>query len=99
MPGLRAKVYDIFTNEIDGNDLEYKYNIDKQVHRLDFGFIAGLGYRLMRGKGMIISAQYYYGIVDVTIDDATPGQFTTSLYITAAIPIGAGKAKEKNASK
>jgi len=98
MPALRAKAYDVFTaNVIDKEDLEYKLNIRDEIHPLDFGLIGGFGYRLMGGNGMNFTARYYYGLVDVVIDDSTPDQYNTSLYLAVGIPIGAGKAKEKRA--
>jgi hypothetical protein len=95
MPALRAKAYDIFTAEVNNDDLEYKVDIRDEIHQLDFGLIGGIGYRLMGGNGMNLSVRYYYGIVDVVIDDSSPDQYNTSLYLAVGIPIGAGKAKEK----
>jgi hypothetical protein len=100
MPSLRNTAYDIFTNDlIDKNDLEYKLDIRDQIHRLDFGLVGGVGYRLMGGNGMNLSVRYYYGLVDITIDDSTPDQYNTSLYVAVGIPIGAGKAKEREEKK
>jgi hypothetical protein len=99
MPSLRAKAYDIFTAEVSKNDLEYKVDIKDQFHRLDFGLIGGIGYRLLGGNGINLAVRYYYGLVDITIDDSTPDQFNTSLYLSVGIPIGAGKAKEREAKK
>lgn len=96
MPALRAKAFDVFTTDIkERDDLEYKLKISDQFHRLDFGLVGGLGYRLMGGNGMNLTLRYYYGLVDITIDDSAPDQFNTSLYLAVGIPIGAGKAKEK----
>lgn len=96
MPALRAKAFDVFTADVkDKEDLEYKLNISDEFHRLDFGLVGGLGYRLMGGNGMNLTVRYYYGLVDITIDDSTPDQFNTSLYLAVGIPIGAGKAKER----
>jgi hypothetical protein len=100
MPSLRNTAHDIFTNDlIDKNDLEYKLDIRDQFHRLDFGLVGGVGYRLMGGNGMNLTARYYYGLVDITIDDSTPDQYNTSLYLAVGIPIGAGKAKEREEKK
>jgi len=99
MPSLRSKATDIFNTEIDDGDLEYKRTISDQFHRIDFGLIAGFGYRLMGGNGMNLSVQYYYGLTDITIDDSTPDQFNRSLFLFVGIPIGAGKAKEKEMKK
>lgn len=95
VPSLRAKAFDIFTTEVTGDDLEYKLNTSDKFHRLDFGLVGGVGYRLLGGNGMNLTVRYYYGLVDVVIDDSTPDQFNTSLYLAIGIPIGAGKAKER----
>lgn len=95
MPALRTKAYDYFTSEVQGNDLEYQVDIRDQIHRLDFGLLGGFGYRLMKGYGMNITARYYYGLVDIVIDDTTPNQYNTSIYLSVGIPIGAGKAEKK----
>ena len=96
MPSLRHSAYDIFTADlIDKDDLEYKLDIRDQFHRLDFGLVGGVGYRLFGGNGMNLTVRYYYGLVDITIDDTTPNQYNTSLYLAVGIPIGAAKAKER----
>jgi hypothetical protein len=98
MPSLRAKAYDIFTVENNG-DLEYTLETGDKYHRLDFGLIAGVGYRLMGGNGMNLGVRYYLGLVDITIDDTTPDQYNSSLYLSVGIPIGAGKAKARAENK
>lgn len=97
MPSLRAKAYDIFTAENNG-DLEYTLETGDKYHRVDFGLIAGVGYRLMGGNGMNLGIRYYFGLVDITIDDTTPNQYNSSLYLSVGIPIGAGKAKAREAN-
>jgi hypothetical protein len=37
--------------------------------------------------------------VDVVIDDTTPKQYNTSLYLALGIPIGAAKAKAREQNK
>jgi hypothetical protein len=95
VPSLRSKAYDIFTTNVQGGDLEYRLDVKNQFHQLDFGVMGGLGYRLMGGNGMNLTVRYYYGLVDVVIDDTTPDQYNTSLYLAVGIPIGATKAKER----
>lgn len=95
MPALRNTAFDIFTNEVNGDELEYRVSTKNQYHRLDFGLIGGVGYRLMGGNGMNLSVRYYYGLVDITLDDTAPNQYNRSLYLAVGIPIGAGKAKER----
>ena len=98
MPSLRAKAHDVFTSENNG-DLEYKLDTGEKYHRLDFGLIGGVGYRLMGGNGMNLGVRYYLGLVDITIDDSTPDQYNSSLYLAVGIPIGAGKAKARAEQK
>lgn len=96
MLGLMNKSFDEFTNTVNkSEDLTYKlYNRDA-YHPLDAGLIAGVGYRLMGGNGMNLGLRYYYGLVDITIDDSGDDVYNRSLYLTVGIPIGAGKAKTK----
>jgi hypothetical protein len=96
--GLRYNAHDNFSNSVkEEDDLEYKLKIKDQFHQLDAGFAFGAGYRLMKGAGMNIGLQYYFGFVDVVIDDTSPKQFNRVLYLTAGIPIGAKKAKQQKA--
>ncbi|ESU28854.1 hypothetical protein FLJC2902T_14510 [Flavobacterium limnosediminis JC2902] len=97
--GLLYKAHDEFTADvIDKEDLKYKISIKDNYHPLDAGLIAGIGYRLMGGNGMNLGVRYYYGLIDIEIDDSGKNVYNQSFYITAGIPIGAGKAK-KNAEK
>jgi hypothetical protein len=96
MLALMSKSFDEFNQSVNKNeDLTYKvYNRDS-YHPLDAGLIAGVGYRLMGGNGMNLGLRYYYGLVDITIDDTGDNVYNRSLYLTVGIPIGAGKAKAK----
>jgi hypothetical protein len=94
--GLRYKGSDEFLNTItDKEDLSYKVDIKDQYHPLDGGLCAGLGYRLTGGNGMNIGLQYYYGLVDVRISDASPDEFNRTLYVNVGIPIGKGKRRQQ----
>jgi hypothetical protein len=93
--GLLYKAFDEFSKTENDDELTDRRDIRKNFHPLDAGITAGLGYRLIKGNGMNIEIRYYYGLVDVVVDDSGKGVFNRSLYFTAAIPIGAGKAKKK----
>lgn len=93
--GLLYNAYDEFTNNVQGGDVTYEKNIRDDYHPLDAGIVAGIGYRLMGGNGMNLGVRYYYGLVDVVIDDSIADVANRSLYITVGIPIGVGKAKER----
>ncbi|MFI5218939.1 MAG: porin family protein [Bacteroidia bacterium] len=95
--GLRSKCFDEFKKSIlDDDDLKYKIDIKDQYHLIDGGLALGIGYRLMKGYGMNIGAQYYLGLMDITVDDSTPGQFNRVLYVTVGIPIGKATSQKKN---
>lgn len=98
--GLKYKAKDEFLNSVnEDDDLSYTLDIKKQYHPLDGGLCAGLGYRLVKGNGMNLGVQYYYGLVDVRVSDASPDEFNRVLYVNVGIPIGKGKAAAKAAEK
>lgn len=97
--GLLSKANDVFKNDYDGEDLTYKNNIRDQLHVIDAGLALGTGYRLLKGNGMNLGVNYYYGLVSINKGDASPKQYNRSFYITAGIPIGKGKAAKKAAEK
>lgn len=97
--GLLATAFDKFTNEIDKDDVTYKKTIRNQIHVIDAGLAAGVGYHLNTGNGLNFTLQYYYGLVPLLKGDTTPIQYNRSLYVTMGIPIGKGKAAQKRAEK
>ena len=94
--GLRYNAVVEFKNSLnDEDDLKYKVDIKDQFHPIDAGLAFGAGYRLMKGNGMNIGLQYYFGLIDIKIDDSTPDQFNRVLYLTVGIPIGKNSKKKK----
>lgn len=92
MAGLRYKATDKFKNSInDDDDLNHDVDTKDDYHPIDFGLVAGLGYRIMGGNGMNIGVQYYLGLVDITIDDSRPNEYNTGFYFTVGIPVGKAK--------
>ncbi len=92
MLGLLYGATDEFVNSLhEDDDLTYDRNVRKSYHPLDAGLMIGAGYRLLGGDGMNLGVRYYYGLVDVYIDDATPPQYNRAIYLTLGIPIGAGE--------
>lgn len=91
MFGLLYKGTDIFTNEVEGNDLTYDNNIRKEHSRFDIGLEAGLGYQTKKFmNGMNFGVRYYYGIINSSTT-ANADQMNVSTYIFVGIPIGAGE--------
>ncbi len=98
--GLRYSAFDKFTNSInDEEDLNYKLKVKDQFHPLDAGLAIGGGYRFFKGNGMNLGIQYYFGLVDVVVNDSSPNQFNRVFYLNVGIPIGVKKAKEREANK
>ncbi|MTH14681.1 porin family protein [Flavobacterium sp. LC2016-01] len=97
--GLLAKAFDEFKDEYEKDDIIYKRNIRDQIHVIDAGLAAGLGYHLNVGNGLNFTVQYYYGLVTVMKGDGPNNQYNRSWYITAGIPIGKGKAAQRKAEK
>jgi len=95
MFSLMSKSTDEFIATVaDKDDLTYEVKIRDWYHPLDAGVIGGIGYRLQGGNGMNLAVRYYYGFVDITVDDSTPNQYNRSLYFAVGIPIGVSKKKD-----
>lgn len=91
MAGLLYGATDEFVNSVsEEDDLSYERDVRDAYHPLDAGIVVGAGYRLMGGDGLNLGVRYYYGLVDVRVDDAGPAELNRSLYLTLGIPIGAG---------
>lgn len=98
--GLGYKANDQFINSVKSEeDLTYELETSKDYHPIDAGLIAGIGYRLMKGHGMNIGFSYYYGMIDIRVDDALPNQYNRVFYLNVGIPIGKGKAEKKAQTK
>lgn len=99
MLGLLYGGKDTFRASVNGGDLTYEVDIKDQYRTLDAGLGFGIGYRLMGGNGMNLGVRGYQGFVNVL--EFNPGASVTnqSLYFTIGIPIGAGKAREREAAR
>ncbi len=99
MLGLLYAAHDEFSADVNGEPLTYRVDIRDAYRTLDAGLCAGIGYRLMGGNGMNIGIRGYQGLMDIL--KTNPGESVTnqSLYFTVGIPIGAGKAREREAKK
>ena len=96
---LRYNARDEFLVEIDGNELSYMKDVTKEFHPLDAGLVGGVGYRIQKGYGMNLAIRYYYGLVDVLIDDSGDVVTNQSIYFNVGIPIGVGKARKRMEEK
>ncbi len=99
MLGLLYKAYDDFTQTINGSDLLYKVEVRKKFHPFDLGALGGVGYHFMKGNGMNIAIRYYLGFIDVLNDGKGNSAKNRNLYFAVGIPVGAGKSKDRAASK
>ncbi len=97
--GLLYKATDEFKNKVDGNELTYSKDVREEFHPLDAGIVGGVGYRILKGYGMNISIRYYYGFVDVLVNDSGDAVTNQSLYFNVGIPIGVGKALKRAEEK
>ena len=97
--GLLSSAVDIFHQNYNGEDVEYKNKIRDKIHVIDAGLTFGLGYRFKVGHGLNLGLQYYYGLVPLLKGDDSPTQYNRSLYVTAGLPIGKAKAAKRAAEK
>jgi hypothetical protein len=94
MPGLRYTARDDFYVTVADEELTYRKDIRDDIHQLDFGFMAGMGYRFFKGNGINVAIRYYRGMVDIT-KSGDSEMFNQTFYICGGIPIGMGKSKAK----
>lgn len=93
--GLRSKAYDDFDKDYNEGKLNYELDVRDQYARLDFGLMAGVGYKTKKIlKSMSIGINYYYGLVDVYKD---PNITKKNSYVNIffKLPIGLGKDPDK----
>jgi len=92
MLGIMYGATDEFVNSVhEEDDLTFDRNVKSAYHPLDAGLMVGAGYRLLGGNGINLGIRYYYGLVDVYIDDSSPAQYNRAIYLTVGIPIGAAE--------
>ncbi|AOW08921.1 porin family protein [Flavobacterium gilvum] len=97
--GLLSTAHDLFRQNYNGEDVEYKNNIRDKIHVVDAGLLVGAGYRIKTKYGMNVGLSYYYGLVPLLKGDNSPTQYNRSLYVTAGLPIGKAKAAKRAAEK
>ncbi|MBO9572358.1 MAG: PorT family protein [Chitinophagaceae bacterium] len=92
-PNLMLKTKDIFTNEVNGSELNYTVKITDQLNRLDFGVAGGLFYKFSdHRQSMGIGLRYFYGLTD-THRFVKGTQANTAWVINVTIPVGTGKSQ------
>ncbi|WP_121665663.1 porin family protein [Mesonia aquimarina] len=97
--GLLVKAFDEFSASVQKeDDLVFKNDIKDEITTLDFGLVAGLGYRLIKGNGITIGVRYYGGLVDIQ-KNINGMQQNNAFYFYAGIPIGVKKAQKNNTKK
>lgn len=86
---LRAKATDLYEHDSDQGKLSYKYDPKDYIHRIDGGAVFDLQYTLMKGKGMRINVQYYWGMGNLYKDNpaALRGK-NQQVLLAVGIPIG-----------
>jgi hypothetical protein len=85
---LRTK--DVYSTDINGDDVTYTIESKDQISRFDIGLAAGLHYKLKRDKGMGLGIRYLYGLTDMVKTQAGT-QVNQAFYVNILIPVGTGK--------
>jgi hypothetical protein len=89
--GLLTKATDIFHETGKQDDgLYYKNNVTDRCRWFDAGIKAGIGYHLMRGKGVNLGLRYYLGMLELFSDNPPNSVRNKSLSIFLNIPIVTG---------
>lgn len=91
--GLMYDAYIEFNSEIDGNSARIREKNKDAINRIDMGFSAGAGYRLLKGMGWTLGARYYYGLLNVYKDRS--GTNANSFFLKINFPIGLSVEKKE----
>ncbi|MBT1699514.1 outer membrane beta-barrel protein [Fulvivirgaceae bacterium PWU4] len=90
------RVRDVYTAEINGNELTYETELKNEFTRFEVGLAGGLECKLKKDKGMGLGLRYFHGLNDIW-KSREGKQVNQALQINISIPIGTGKAQ--NAGK
>lgn len=89
-----ALMYDAYvqynSNE-DNREARVRENNKNMIRKIDAGLGGGIGYQLLKGKGMAFGINYYHGFTNVFKDRS--GTQNSSFNLKVNIPIGAKKAE------
>ena len=96
---LITNAKDIFKAEVNDNDLSYENKTKDQYTRFDVGYVLGVAYRIQPGpRGMTLGVRYNGGFTDI-MKNETGNQLNSAWLFSVYIPVGSGKAAEKQAQK
>ncbi len=87
--GLMHKSWVEFVSNIDDKSVRIKeYNKD-DINKFDMGINIGAGYKLLKGTGWTIGAEYYYGLLNIYKGGS--GHKNSGFFVKMDIPIGLGE--------
>jgi len=92
--GLRNKSKDVFSRDVDGDELTFTLDARDQYRYLDAGLIGGAGYKWKKQlKSISSGVNYYHGLVNVSAVDGVTVK-NSGFYLYVKVPIGAGGKKK-----
>ncbi len=97
---LGYKAADVFTRDVkEEDDLSYRLEDRSLYKAIDAGVCAAAGVRLQKGYGMNILLRYYHGLTEIRKDAVGAAQTNQGWHLLVGIPIGVGKALERQRQK
>jgi hypothetical protein len=78
-----------FVSDIDDKNIRIKEFNKDAVNKFDMGITIGAGYKLLKGTGWTIGAEYYYGFLNIYKGGS--GYKNSGLFLKMDIPIGLGE--------
>jgi len=88
---LRDAYVEFNYDQEDRNARIREFNRDL-FNRIDAGISGGVGYTLMKGTGISIGLDYYYGLVNAIKEQSGSGN--NSIFLKFNIPVGAAKKEQ-----
>lgn len=87
--GLMYKSWVEFVSKLDEKSVRIKEFNKDAVNKFDMGINVGAGYKLLKGTGWTLGAEYYYGFLNIYKEGS--GHKNSGFFLKMDIPIGLGE--------
>lgn len=87
--GLMHKSWVEFVSNVDDKSVKIKQYNKEDLNKFDMGINVGTGYKLLKGTGWTIGAEYYYGFLNIYKHGS--GHKNSGFFLKMDIPIGLGE--------
>ncbi|MBD80512.1 MAG: hypothetical protein CL840_16465 [Crocinitomicaceae bacterium] len=85
---------DSFYESTEKGNIIFETNVRNSINHWDFGVKAGFSYKLFKGKGMSINANYYQGMMPIYTNSGAPTEYNQVIQLGVSVSIGTKSHKQ-----